>query len=55
MNGQTDICTLRAPVGAKKKYLHLIVEDALCGVRHEWQVVCPVDHLSVIIIETANL
>ena len=36
-------------------YLYLIVEDALCGVRHERQVVGPVDHLSVIIIETANL
>ena len=35
--------------------LHLIVEDALCGVRHEGQVVGSVDHLSVIIIETANL
>ena len=32
-----------------------IVKDALCGVGHEWQVVGPVHHLSVVIVEGSNL
>ena len=35
--------------------LHLVVQDALRGVRHQGQVVRPVHHLGVVIIEGSHL
>ena len=35
--------------------LHLVVQDTLGRVGHQGKIVCPVDHLSVVIIEWPNL
>ena len=35
--------------------LHLVIQDTLCGVGHEREIVSPVNHLCVVVIEWPNL